>query len=300
MMFLVLGAGPAMESVASQLKSEREKRKIPLSRIAADTRISLRHLESLEEGRYSDLPGGMYNRAFLRAYCESLNLDQKDIMRRYEEEMRPPADKSPRLKSRIPRQNQPPQISPVIIWSILLLISAAGIFFSRDYIASIFSPYFSRAETPSVRFDPPKTVSPDPPASSAQPAAEQTGFSAANPENTPLSDVPPPAAALPAGAAADASLKDASVPFRMELVGTESCWISIDSDGSPTIRKLIEPGEVQSFSASESFLVVVGNAGGIHLKINGKQLKPLGHSGEVRRILIDQKSLPELLDPTAG
>jgi len=289
-----------MESVASHLKSEREKRNISLAQIAADTRISLRHLQSLEEGRFGDLPGGMYNRAFVRAYCESLKLDQKDIMRRYEDEMHPQAERSPRSKTHIPRKNSSLRISPIIIWCIMLLVSATGLFFSRNYIASIFSPYFSRTPAPNVPFEPPKEPPAETPVSAAQPTAQTAAPSDASQESALPTEVPAPVSGIQEGTAADSSVPDAGHSFRLEIVGTAKCWVSIDRDGSPALRKVIEPGEVQSFSAAERFLIIVGNAGGVSLKVNGKPLKPLGQSGEVRRISIDQQSLPELLDPTAG
>ena len=93
----------AMGSLAADLKTEREKRNTSLAQIAADTRINLHYLESLEEGRYGDLPGGMYNRAFLRAYCESLNLNQPEIMQRYEVEVAAPMDKLPKPRVHIPQ-----------------------------------------------------------------------------------------------------------------------------------------------------------------------------------------------------
>ena len=51
-----------MESVVSYLKSAREKQNVSLAQMAADIKISRHYLESLEEGRFKDLPGGMYNR----------------------------------------------------------------------------------------------------------------------------------------------------------------------------------------------------------------------------------------------
>ena len=132
-----------MGSLAADLKTEREKRNISLAQIAADTRISLHYLESLEEGRYSDLPGGMYNRAFLRAYCESLNLNQQEIMQRYEGEIGSPTEKLPKSRVHIPQKTSSLRPNPVLIWSLALLISAIGIFFSRHWIADVFSPYFS-------------------------------------------------------------------------------------------------------------------------------------------------------------
>jgi cytoskeleton protein RodZ len=300
-----------MESVASELKSRREKLKISLAQISEDTRISLRHLESLEEGRYEDLPGGMYNRAFLRAYCEKLNIDQKEIIRRYEEEMAPLVERIPKSRVHIPPQRPSLRPNPVIIWGVMLLISAVGLFFSRRWIAAVFSPYFSHASAPSVHFEPPKQ-----PANSLSTTADQPGLP--SPEQpAPLSVVPTtteatgpsPAAPLKdteqtvattTGDKSDTSPASEKKPLQLELIGTEKCWISIFRDGIPALRKQIEPGEVQSFNAIEKFFIIVGNAGGVRLKINGKSLKSLGQSGVVRRLTIDDKTLPDLLDQTAG
>jgi cytoskeleton protein RodZ len=301
-----------MESVASELKSRREKLNISLAQISEDTRISLRHLESLEDGRYEDLPGGMYNRAFLRAYCERLNIDQKEIVRRYEEEIFPLVEKLPKSRVHIPPQRPSFRLNPVIIWGVMLLISAVGILFSKKWIAPIFSPYFSHTSTPNVRFEPPKQLVVPPPAS-----VDQSGYSplkqsppaSALPTTPETADQTPsislksseqPATAATPGIKSDASLSAARQPLQLEVSGTEKCWISIFRDGIPALRKQIEPGEVQSLNAAEKFFIVIGNAGGIRLKINGKPLKSLGQSGEVRRLLIDLKTLPDLLDPTAG
>ena len=121
-----------MGSLAADLKTEREKRNTSLAQIAADTRISLHYLESLEEGRYGDLPGGMYNRAFLRAYCESLSLNQPEIMQRYEVEVAAPMDKLPKPRVHIPQTSSSLRLNPVLIWSLRcfyrqLASSSAGI-----------------------------------------------------------------------------------------------------------------------------------------------------------------------------
>jgi cytoskeleton protein RodZ len=290
---------PAMESVALELKSAREKRKLSLVQIAADTHISMRHLESLEEGRYGDLPGGIYNRAFLRAYCERLDLDQREIIRRYEEEMLPLAENLPKSKVHIPPQNTSLQISPVIIWSIMLLISATGLFFSRKWIYAVFSPYFNHTPANKMRFEPPpKQVVP--PAPVIQPESGSKTPSVLSPTPSGTSNTQASEAGFPSSNKSDSSLTAAKPALQLELAATEKCWISIDRDGSSALRKLLEPGEVQIFDAEEKFWLVIGNAGGIKLKINGKPLKQLGLPGEVRRLLIDKESLPALLDTIAG
>lgn len=269
-----------MESIASVLKSQRERRKLTLSQIAADTRISLRHLESIEEGRFEDLPGGMYNRAFLRAYCERLELDQSEMLERYESEILPQAEKPSRPR---PTIGTGWRIPPLAVWSLMLAISAAGIFLARKPIYEIFSPYFSRTAAKTVTYAPPPVTSPE----SSSPAAATS----------------PDSATLPAAATSPASttLPDAADgAIRLEVEGKESCWISIERDGVPALQKILEPGEVQAVSATEKIRIVVGNAGGVLLRINGKRAKPLGGTGEVVRLLIDRDSLSGLLAPDAG
>ncbi len=305
-----------MESVASELKSEREKRKISLAQIAADTRISLRHLESLEEGRYADLPGGMYNRAFLRAYCERLNLDQRAIIQRYEAEILPLSEKSLKPKVHIPPQSTSLRISPVVVWSLMLLISATGLFFSRKWISAVFSPYFSHTQSGGVRFErkmpPPDHVAALPSGSSAPattaPVAPPPAAAAVQPDSIAAGPTTPSPAVLPSGTtvqpaaipAAEAVSPPASPAstLRLEITATGECWISVDHDGAPAIRKVLKPGEVQSFGARERFLVILGNAGGVNMKINGKPVKPLGKPGEVIKLPIDAKSLPDLINQT--
>ena len=94
----------AMISVKSKLKAEREKIGVTLEQISSDTHISLHHLESIEEGRFADLPGGMYNRAFIKAYCESIQLDPGEILERYEQETDLHSGKHSRTKDTVPRQ----------------------------------------------------------------------------------------------------------------------------------------------------------------------------------------------------
>jgi len=277
--------GPAMASIAAELKSEREKRGVTLAQIAADTHISVRHLENLEEGRYADLPGGIYNRAFLRAYCESLKLDQREMIDRYEQEMSPKPEKHFRIKGPSRTGSFILRINPTIIWSLMLLASTTGIFLSRKRIAEIFSPYFAHSSAPD--------------------ALQRVG----SPNAIPLEDsrhslAPAETAGQTAVVSEDAGVTQPSSPslksIRLEIAATGRCWISIDQDDTLASRKLLNPGDVESFGAMEKLFVILGNAGEVHLKVNGMPLKQLGKSGEVLKLLITEKTIPDLLDQTGG
>jgi len=289
-----------MASLAADLKSEREKRNISLSQVAADTRISLHYLESLEGGRYSELPGGMYNRAFLRAYCETLDLDQREILQRYEHETVSPLDRVQKSRTRVPQKASGFRLSPVLIWSLALLISAAGIYLSRNHIAEVFSPYFSGKPAPDFSSEVAHQTPAPPVAAQAPAAAEPAVLPAGSGAD---SSGPEPALVMTDRAPAPPAAADTAGPpgaLNLELTVTEPCWVSVQRDGMPHFSRLMAPGEIQSVSATEKFFLVIGNAAGVRLKINGKSAKPLGRSGEVKRIFINGQNLDEFLDRTAG
>jgi cytoskeletal protein RodZ len=268
----------------------------------------LHYLQSLEEGRYGDLPGGMYNRAFLKAYCEILNLDQREIVNRYEAEVSPPLERQSKLKTQIPQQKSF-RWGPVLIWSIMLLISASGVYLSRKWIANIFSPYFSHSPIANLRYEPPQPSPPavpqavaGAPASTANspvppnpaPPEWQGPRQPTSPESTSATppNIPAPEEAPPV--AADASA------LRVEVQVNDKCWISVSSDGRLTTEKTLERGETHSFKAEEEMVITLGNAGGVNLRINGKAVKPLWKSGEVVKLIINRKNLQEFIDQTAG
>ena len=192
----------------------------------------------------------------------------------------------------------------------MLLISATGLFFSRKWIAEVFSPYFSHKPaailSPEIATPPAPVASADTSApATAQPTMPAVSSEFPAGETVDQVAVTPADSSTPAPAGQTAQSTDSTVPpargaLRLEIGISENCWVSVDRDGSPALRKLMTPGEIQSVDANEQFLLIVGNAGGVHLKINGKPAKPLGKSGEVVRILINGNNLQDLLDQTAG
>ena len=282
-----------MGNLGSELRSAREKRNISLAQLAAITRINPEYLKYLEEGRYQHLPGGMYNRAFLKAYCEAVELDAKEMLQQYEAEysFAPPKLVVPKNKMRSQRTGGS-RPNPVIAWTIMLLLSATGLFFSRKWIASVFSPYFSHATAPQ------QLARKDSPPSRPVPALMESSTSGFQ---TKLDT-----AELAVTSNADKSsdnitpTEELARPLRLDIEVTEECWLSINSDGRPAVRRLLEPGEIRSFGASEQFVIVIGNAGGVRLKINGKLAKPLGKSGDVVKVLINDKNLEEFIDQNTG
>jgi len=275
-----------MTPLGIDLKKLREEKNVGLDRMAQDTRISIRHLRSLEEGRYQDLPGGMYNRAFLRAYCEYLGTDAQEYLERYRAEAGAAAGEVQQpLPQASPCNLAPSRSHPLAVWTAGLLLSVAGLYFSRDWISAVFSPYFSRpAPTILVDLD--------------HPHGDMMSAHAAREAPAPLrvSDEAPQAAASQEPAAGEM----AQGKFVLTVEVVDDCWVSLDSDGNRVLVRLLRPGEDHTYAADQGFFLVLGNAAGVHLKVNGMPLKPLGKPGSVVKLAITEQNLQELLAKTAS
>src|SRR5208337_4524560 len=72
-----------LPSFGEKLKSEREKRKISLEQISSSTKIGTRMLQALEEDKFNQLPGGIFNKGFVRAYSRCVGLDEDQAVADY-------------------------------------------------------------------------------------------------------------------------------------------------------------------------------------------------------------------------
>ena len=72
-----------MASFGEELKRERELRDISLKEISEATKISIRFLEALEQNNFDVLPGGVFNRGFIRAYARFIGVDGEEMVNAY-------------------------------------------------------------------------------------------------------------------------------------------------------------------------------------------------------------------------
>jgi cytoskeleton protein RodZ len=70
-------------SLGEQLRRARAARGISLREISDQTRITIRHLEAIESDDYKNLPGGIFNRSFIRAYARAVGYDEKRALDLY-------------------------------------------------------------------------------------------------------------------------------------------------------------------------------------------------------------------------
>lgn len=72
-----------MGAFGEKLRTQREKRGIALDAISNITKISPRMLRALEEEHFDQLPGGVFNKGFVRAYARQVGLDEEETLAEY-------------------------------------------------------------------------------------------------------------------------------------------------------------------------------------------------------------------------
>src|SRR6185503_16032268 len=70
-------------TIGEKLRLAREECGISLRDISDQTRISMRYLEAIETDDYKRLPGGIFNKSFIKAYARYIGYDEKEAMESY-------------------------------------------------------------------------------------------------------------------------------------------------------------------------------------------------------------------------
>jgi len=71
------------ETLGEKLRQAREERGITLSEVAEQTRISPLYIESIENDDYRSLPGGIFNKGFVKSFAKYVGVDEHEALQDY-------------------------------------------------------------------------------------------------------------------------------------------------------------------------------------------------------------------------
>lgn len=268
-----------MSEFGAQLKQARESRGISLRQIATSTKISTVALEALERGDLSKLPGGIFSRAFVRAYAVEVGLDPDEIVSQFlvelgvhesqmgDDEIHPEVTADDRAF--LEQQRRAALWLRVGIGVFVLLIIAAVMWWKMS----------SGAPEPDAA---------EPPQASA-PAPEVTQVA-----NTPATSGPSESEAAPA-----ADPAPSTSPVWIELTTTDNCWVQVTTDGRVGAGRVFTAGERQRVEAQREIVLQVGNAGAVTWTVNGRPARALGAVGVVRTVTISPATASEFYQQQA-
>jgi cytoskeleton protein RodZ len=152
--------GSADGSLGQQLRRAREARGVTLREISEQTRITMRHLEAIEADDYKDLPGGIFNKSFIKSFARSVGFDERRALELYARQRGESDDDVPTTPHRSRIYMGDPARSPFVTFAlsavivlILVLIIYAGLhYYRRTEVAQTpaASPTPASAATPAA------------------------------------------------------------------------------------------------------------------------------------------------------
>ena len=170
-------------SVSMRLAAARLALGLTTAEVARRTRVTLRHIEALEAGDYSAMPGRPYAIGFAKAYARAVGLDDGKIADAVRSELQ---GSTPRPEPRVLNQFEvgDPAKTPsrLVGWLALLLVGAilamGGIFWRSYYAPAVSLPSLVQApeQTPTAAAT--KAVPAPLPASQQPPASGPVVFTA--------------------------------------------------------------------------------------------------------------------------
>ena len=267
-----------MTDFGASFKKARESLGVSLNQIAVETRISTRFLLAIENEDFRLLPGGIFNRGFIRTYAERVGLNPDEAVASYERLAQTTEADVAHARGALaivivdPISNfggnirfTPRHFYAVAVGALILLVA-------------IFYVATRGANTTSVTASRPAAETPAPTPETAAPETEKQSIAP---------EVPP---AEPAVTPAPVSQK----PLALELEIHEATWIKLSSDGATVLNEILQPGTTRRFTAQNSMTLTVGNAAGLKIKLNDKPVPPLGLRGQVKSLTITPGNLANI------
>lgn len=263
------GTGSA-PSLGEQLRRAREARSISLREIAEQTRISMRFLEAIEADDYRSLPGGIFNRSFIKSYARHIGFDDREALEAYARAAReygvaPDEQVATIYQPRVytdANSTRSPLVTILLSFAVLAVLSLGVYALLRGY---------QRRQ------------------------ALRTQTTAAAPGATINNQAPPQTAASPAAAT---SLPAAN-SFNVELKSRgERVWIRTRADeGAPT-ESMLNPNDAKKFAPERRLNIEFykGKAAALELTINGRPAKVVADGpGQLAQMVITKDGYEQLL-----
>jgi len=234
------------------LREARERRGLSLRQIAQTTKISIGTLEALERNDLSRLPGGIFSRAFVRAYAIEVGLSPDETIQEFIARFPHASVTAGHPISRHVEDNG-------AVWSNRRTASKVLRLFAISLPVAALVAFLATAGwrgRPAFRAAPSTdTQTRDRPARGVITAPVISGRQAAN-----------------AARAIDRLTVTVSV--------TRPCRVVATIDGRKTIDRLFQTGEMETLAVPTELVLTAEDAGAVVLTLNGTAARPLGKAGE--------------------
>jgi cytoskeletal protein RodZ len=295
----------AKGNFGERLKREREMREVTLNEVTLGTRIGTRFLEAFENEDWHKLPGGAFNRGFVRSIARYLGLDEENLLAEYDLAYGQQIPAHPTHEERIP--STPKWVVAALAVGLLLVIAgiiAGGIYGWRRFAAHRAAKSSASAAQNQSRLAPGSGGAGR--RQDSAPANSSAANSSAGNSSSGNAGPPPNAGYANAGLAnsgsansspSAASVRDtpapvaARLPLDLSLSASAATRVRVVADGMVLLDSEVSAGDTHHFSAARQFEVTVADSSVVLLELNGKAMPPIGGPGASGTIVLSQKDL---------
>ena len=250
--------GMARGNFGERLKRERELREVTLEEITSATRIAPRFLEALENEQWEKLPGGVFNRGFVRSVARYLGLDEEAFLAEYDLAHGTQAAATTEQKND-PIPSPPKWIPAALVLGIVALL--AGLFFGGRYGWRYYQSRRAKA-----------TVS-------------TTGLTIPQPQ------LATPTASAEAAPALPNTHEGTTTALDLAVAASAPAHLRVSADGNVVFDSDLKASETRRFTAASGFEVSVSDSGAVLLELNGQTVPPIGLPGASGTIKLSAKDL---------
>jgi cytoskeleton protein RodZ len=253
-----------MPALGERFRAAREARGLSLSDVSEQIRIRSVYLAAIEEENWSAIGAPVYIRGFLRTYARFLGLDPEEVVADFNKA--PAAPSQPvAVAERASRSAYGAETLPEEQGSRgAPLIWAAAVVAVLLVAFVVYNELTMRRNSGSTPLAAGTAASPLP---SNTPAATESGSAFGT-----ISQ------ASPSPEASASSRLDG--PNSIALVLSAPSWLRVTVDGSVSMEGTFPAGTSKTFHG-KSALVRIGNAGGVEIFVDGKDVGKLGKPGDV-------------------
>jgi cytoskeleton protein RodZ len=296
-----------VETLGAYLKGKREALNVSLQEVAQVTRIRRSILEAIENNRYDLLPPKVFAQGFVKSYASYLGLDESEIVKRYAALVEAPEAEGKTVEARMSSPAARFSFGMKLLVLIILILTAAFLWRmnARDKKADEWAPR-QRADLTATSIDS-MTASPGEPValeSGREPASAPPETGAAGGPATAEVERQPPAAGAqlsPAttgrpltatitqrAATGENPTAEAATGLALKIVASQNTWLRIQADALRPIEFTLKGGQTRTVTAAEKFTIRIGNAGGVDLFLNDRELGKPGKPGEVLELTLPE------------
>jgi cytoskeletal protein RodZ len=241
-------------SFGEQLRLAREARGISLKEISEQTRISTQYLEAIEKDEYKKLPGGIFNRSFVKAYARSVGFDENEAIEAYKRIITEQTDVidevqvTPQKYQVLSYDNTRSPLVTALLTGIVLVILSLGIYATLHW-------YLKRTDP--TRTDNKQSTTPK----QTNQTTSQNNSTTPNINSPTNTNVPTPVD---------------SNAFVIQLKAKEKVWVKAINDNEKTasFQGDIEQGQVQELKPQQQLKISLSRdrINALEITVNGRTI----------------------------